>query len=140
MMREHLINHSRLHVTRETGAEGPKHDPYHYEELHVTTPAGKTVVHMGLATWFKHKDALTGVEFTEDYWVNSEPHRAEMFEKYTGFQLKQVERWCRRLQARCRKCGCRDFDSVDGYPGETLYQCAKCGNINGGSMDYSAIE
>ena len=39
-MQQTLVNHPRLHVVRQTGSEGPRHDPYRYEELHAETPDG----------------------------------------------------------------------------------------------------
>ncbi len=135
MRQETIINHPTFKVVRRTGSEGPRHDPYHFEELHVETRDGKTVLHEGLGLWLKH-ECRSGYKLTENrvHCVH------DVFKAMTGYSTSQIDRIAIRLQSRCRKCGCRDFDDVRGYPGETLYQCVDCKHINGSSQDYSAIE
>src|SRR5258706_10384505 len=53
MMQSTLINHPRLRVERHTGSEGPRHDPYAYEEWRVRMPGHTIVLHSGLGTWLR---------------------------------------------------------------------------------------
>ncbi len=142
MSRRHetMIDHPKLRVDRWAGEEGPRHDPYSYEELHVTTPKGEVVLHQGLGTWMKVDgktvDQPTGLSY-DDYerWL-----RTTKFEEATGLTIKQIDRVYRHLKSICPKCGGREFITERGYPGETLEICASCNHVVGGFMDYGAIE
>ena len=133
-MEETLINHPRLRASRRTGSEGPRHDPYHFEELRVDTPAGSTVLHGGLAEWIKHEGHRMD-------WYDQDPQKiTDVFEKLTGYSVEFIERVARRLASRCRRCGGRDFHEESGYPGETFTVCDGCSDVVGTRFCQSAIE
>ncbi|MCI0564545.1 MAG: hypothetical protein MN733_39260, partial [Nitrososphaera sp.] len=48
-----LINHPRLKVTLKSGSEGPKYDPYHYDEYTITSPKDELLVHDGFSQYIK---------------------------------------------------------------------------------------
>src|SRR5687767_7330885 len=116
-MKETLINHPKLQVVRRTGSEGPKFDPYSFEELDVTTPHNTATLHFGLGDWgtingkrleLRGFDEKEGLKFLREDFLRS----------ITGFTLTQIERIAHRLKERCPKCGSRDFEQQDGFPGE----------------------
>lgn len=120
-------------ITYKSGAEGPKHDPYSYEEVSVHGRNGTTTVHMGLAYWLSHNGVMQSLD---NYFL---PDR---FEQLTGISPEVALRLYRTLPYRrhAAKCGGRDFASVDGYPGETLYVCGKCKEIVDYHFNRSAVE
>lgn len=138
-----MISHPKLRVRKVTGSEGPWHDPYSYEELHVSTPHLKIVLHTGLDCWMtvngRERAAFCGMQkLSEDdryRW-----YRKEQFPFFVGFTIEQIERIARKLNERCRKCGGRDFECVSGFPGETFEVCARCGAFGQSYFDRSAIE
>jgi hypothetical protein len=122
------------------GREGPKHDPYHYEEVTITRLNGtETVYHCGaLAQWIKVRSSDRAVLASAD----TEADCLELFEQYVGVSYKVAVRahaslpW-RRLKAH--PCGLTFIVDVNGYPGETLQVCGKCGHVVDSHMDMSAI-
>lgn len=133
-MEHTLIRHERLTVREKIGHEGPRHDPYGYTELHVKTEDVDVVLHEGLMLYM----ILGGVKtmFKEDEYK-------EQFEKVlvdvTGFTEKQLRRFHDRASSRCPEGGYHDTESVDGYPGESLCICCKCGNVVGSYFSIDAV-
>lgn len=138
-MHEVLINHPKLQFEHRTGSEGPRHDPYHYDEWHVTTPKGEVVLHEGLGTWLKvnGKELEHDRRFSYNDWERY--LRETAFPIYTGYPLGQLQRLAHRIKSRCRECGSRDFRSEAGYPGEYFDVCEKCGHIQGGYFNESEV-
>lgn len=51
----HLIRTTSMgSVSYRTGNEGPRHDPYHYEEMTVERDGQTVTLHMGLGTYVSH--------------------------------------------------------------------------------------
>ena len=121
-MKELMINHPRLKVQRTTGAEGPKHDPYHYEEWDVKVPGFHVILHEGLAEWL----SVNGVM---QEWRYDVKKRRAIFATHVGYTLQQILRIYERLSSRCSKCGGTDFTEETGYPGEYFNVCCDCGHI-----------
>ena len=138
-MEETMIDHPRLRVQHRTGAEGPHHDPYSYDEWCVKTPKGEVVLHSGLGTWMKvnGKELKQDNRFTYDEWEKYLHETA--FEIYTGYTLPQLQRIATRIKSRCRKCGGRSFHSEAGYPGEYFDVCDGCGHIQASQFYESEI-
>ena len=138
-MRETMINHPKLRVVHETGAEGPHHDPYHYDEFTVISSKGEVVLHLGaLWDWAElngKKVELKG--FTDKERVQF--LRNDFLKSATGYSLDQIERIARRRSSRCPRCGGREFSSVAGFPGEYLYVCDSCGEIVGSHFNESEV-
>lgn len=121
------------HISIRTGSEGPRHDPYHYQELTVNGRAGKVTLHTGLACWLAVNGMVHGGE---------EEKLAQTFERLTGVMPWVAERVCHELPHRrhSANCNCRDTRSVAGYPGETFEICVKCGEVIDSHFNRSAVE
>jgi hypothetical protein len=126
-----------IHI--KTGAEGPRHDPYHYEEVTITRPNQHEIVyHCGaLVQWLEvraNDRVLTSATDAADC--------REMFEQYVGVTYEAAVKAYRSLPWRRLKahpCGLTFIVDVNGYPGETLQVCGKCGHVIDSHMDMSAI-
>lgn len=130
-----MTKHKFNIITYKSGAEGPKHDPYHYEELSIYGRNGITTVHLGLAYWV----SSNGVRITDG------EHNIQLntvFRQLTGIEIDVAMRLYRTLPYRkhSKKCGGRTFNNVSGYPGETLYICGKCQEIVDSHFNRSAVE
>jgi hypothetical protein len=77
---------TQLQITHRFGAEGPRHDPYGFDEWIVTIEDGrKAVMHIGLGVWAK----IDGVKFSggkDDYGAD------EVFEKFVGRTIREVQK------------------------------------------------
>lgn len=73
----------------QTGAEGPLHDPYHYEERTVTVNDRTYTLHTGLGTWLKVDGQKVGEDLEEEWII----YRWEVL---TGLTIEQFDRhYCR---------------------------------------------
>ena len=62
----------------------------------------------------------------------------KLHERYRRWQwFREAKQTGEGLCPECRKGLIMGWD---GYPGETIYQCDRCGYVDGHTMDYSAIE
>lgn len=127
---------SRIHKTtssgfiiRETGSEGPRHDPYSFTEYTIKRGDILIVVHVGLSEWIKSNDMP---------WTMVSPDEA--VRSVLGISMHKLERIMHTM--RCPDHGTRWIISTDGMPGETFYMCdlLGCGNIVGTSFDISVVE
>lgn len=132
-------------ITLKTGAEGPHHDPYHYDELTVKRQDGRKVtLHSGLGVWLKVKTAEgRKIELSESDVKAG--RLAELFEYHAGITLSAAHKALdgperARVKAHFRKCGNSGFIATTGYPGESFDYCEKCGFVAGYSFDRSAVE
>lgn len=123
-------------ITRKTGSEGPRHDPYHYEELTVKRPDGRSItIHTGLAFWAEAGDGRR-----EDHDVEK---AMTLFEQVAGITPHQAEKTYRELRDRRYRyhpCGQRHFEDASGYPGESFVVCRKCGLVVDSHFNISAVE
>lgn len=126
------------HIHVRTGSEGPRHDPYHYEEVTVQRPDGRKVtLHVGLGVWAEAENAVLRER------TDSPQEAYHMFERYAGVPVYVAERAYRSLPMRRLKahpCGLQHIVDVNGFPGETLTVCGKCGHVVDSHFDRSAIE
>jgi hypothetical protein len=125
-------------ITVRTGTEGPRHDPYHFEEVTVERDDGRKVtLHLGLAVWSE----ASGGPLPER--TDSEPDAFHMFERYSGVSYVAMMKAYRAIPLRrmkAHRCGMKYFRDVDGYPGETMTVCGKCGDVIDSYFDRSAVE
>ncbi len=128
-------------ITIKTGREGPREDPYHYVEITVhrrsTDFTGTVTCHQGLAEWVRVHEPGKQQQVFED------TDQGEWFELYAGVSVKTAERAFREMKARkirYHPCGERYLDWVNGYPGEELLHCGKCGTVLDATFDLSAVE
>lgn len=126
-------------ITIRYGNEGPTHDPYSYTELRVEREAVVCVGHFG------------GIKCYVDVTKNGETNRAndrefsvgyleELFRAVTGGYPHEWEHWLTKARSKCRNCGFKVLDAVNGYPGETLYQCRKCREVSFSVFNIRAVE
>jgi hypothetical protein len=137
---EKLLTHRRLKmkqrlniITYKQGSEGPRHDPYHYEEVTIHGRAGEVTAHFGLGSWIRHNGER---RMGPDVYVDVE------FMKLTGIHPDVAFRLYRTLPYRrhARVCCGRSFSAQPGYPGETLYVCDKCEEIVDSHFNLSVVE
>lgn len=114
-------------VTLKAGNEGPKSDPYHYDEWRVERNGNVIVGHFGLAVWVK----LNGVTKSDpsDPSLYDNPESEKYFESLIGVTILVLEKAYQRGRSRCKKCGRTRLIGSRGYPGETLWLCAQCSKV-----------
>jgi hypothetical protein len=123
-------------ISMTTGSEGPRHDPYHYEEMTVEGRNGTIVLHSGLVTWLKHNKRT----------FKNEDEAVLMFEVLVGvpphIALRaywEVEnRKAKALWRKHRHCK-GETRNTHGYPGEHFMICG-CGEILDYHFNRSEIE
>ncbi len=123
-------------IAIETGSEGPKHDPYGWEEVTVTRSNGDEVtLHSGLGSWV----AVNGERFayaqpiTLDL-IDGEKEEwrllCKKFEEVAGCSPDAARKAYGRVRYTCSKCGAfDDVEEMQGFPGETLAKCRQCGCV-----------
>ncbi len=130
-MQTTLFNHPRISLSLKTGSEGPRHDPYGFEEYEIDTPSGETTLHLGLGFWLKHN----GRRIEAAGRAEESELCGPILKKLTGFSLDEIlalkERVEKHRSRRCAKCGAssRHFRSESGFPGEHFTVCGKCGHV-----------
>jgi DNA-directed RNA polymerase subunit RPC12/RpoP len=137
-----------MEITHTSGVEGPKHDPYHWDEYVVTgynrkfcNPEIHFTVHRGLANWFSiRKD---GWKISNNGMIRWEKYMEEMLFNITGMTFDQVVEKHEEEENGlfCPECNEVPEDTLDyaGYPGETIYCCSKCGAPCGSDQNMSAV-
>ena len=121
------------------GSEGPSHDPYSYTEIEVydIRDGSYTMLHEGLAEFIEVSDAQGEVH---RYGHEIPPHYQRLiFQKALGCTLASLQRAVCRSDSTCSDCGGTDIRDVEGFPGETYYQCSDCGEVVGSSFNNGAI-
>src|SRR4051812_2751822 len=117
---------SKVRITR--GTEGPRFDPYSYENITVVRSDGtKATMHLGLGIWCEVVHA-NGMRYQE----HDPEQAAELFGKAAGITPRAAERAHREMlyrPYRFHPCGQSYLKGVDGYPGEHLVLCGKCGDV-----------
>lgn len=110
-----------------SGSEGPRQDPYAFEETILLGPTGGVKIHTGLALYVEKANG------DRTQWTEKDLAEADaMFAAATGLTARQCERAVRKLCSRCRKCRGKRARWVAGYPGESICVCARCNEV----MDY----
>ena len=132
--RVYEIHTSKGLFTKTSGTEGPRHDPYHWDEwqlIHYDKRAIYTL-HLGLVVRYDRNN--------ETMEMQDEQDAVEQFIIDTGMHMDQWDKAGQKLRSRCRKCGNhRYFMNIDGMPGETMIQCVPCGHIVDVEFNESAV-
>jgi hypothetical protein len=102
-----------MRVEIRTGTEGPKHDPYGYQEITVHHRGRVIMLHAGLGEYLE----IDGVRCHENN------HAAARFAVEVGATPEDVEKWHERAKSRCCICGMREYRQERGYPGEMFTLC-----------------
>lgn len=121
-------------ITLRTGHEGPKNDPYYFEEFCVERPDGRIAhFHLGLLVHVRYDGGMGEPMGEEELDI-----RARVFCGLTVQGLRRAVRKAAEVPYRLH----RPHGGVTwyaGYPGETQCVC-KCGRIIDSTFNRSAIE
>lgn len=126
------MNGSRVEI--KTGSEGPKHDPYHYQEITVKRADGTWVkIHAGLAEWL---ETSAGDRIVDEY-----RSLRLKFEELAGITPEMAERTCTRVYMRKLSLHNKhDTLWCNGFPGEELLYCRTCNTVIDTSFNISEVE
>lgn len=91
---------TRRKISVRRGSEGPRHDPYGYTEITVTTNGDVVTYHGGLGEWVR----VNGVKVDDDSLA------VMLFERHTGMSVEQAMRAYDRAHPH--------FDDPMGRPGD----------------------
>jgi hypothetical protein len=138
---------NKLHL--KTGTEGPRHDPYGYDELTFVSLLGRVVtLHSGLMNWLKVNGQIMHppTEEVNDIPLQERINRIpalyeKMFYQLTGLTVKRALKIIenRDCPTRCPKCRSKNLEQVDGYIGESLVICGECNTIVSSRVDIYSI-
>jgi hypothetical protein len=123
-------------ISLRCGSEGPRHDPYHFNELTVEGRNGTTTLHLGLAVWCKNDKLKLRVDNDEAF---------KLFERCVGVSSEvahkayEYKEYVLPYKLHSLKCDAA-MENVHGFPGETFDHCPKCGATAGYHFNRSAIE
>lgn len=116
-------------ITMHEGTEGPRHDPYHFEELEVARNRRRTLIHLGLGDWVQIGREKIRKDFEGVFFAR------------TGLTVAQARRAYERIHRVPKACVCgatRSYFST-GFPGESFALCVKCDAIRDYSFNESAV-
>jgi hypothetical protein len=127
-------------VELRSGSEGPRHDPYAYEEVTVYRADGRVAtIHLGLASWMRSID-YNGVERKFDETPEILHSKFEATVGITPTSAIKALHRAKHNKIKRHSCGQQHLNWVSGYPGEEMLCCGKCGHILDSTFDRSAIE
>jgi hypothetical protein len=138
-----LINSARLKVWKHSGTEGPRFDPYGYDqyEIHRKGRASLTV-HLGLDNWAQlgkqKRRSLFGQGKGRERYELDKRRLDAVVERACGYTLAQLERFARKARSRC-PCGSKSFEEACGYPGEHVTMCAECHRVMSVTFNEAAV-
>lgn len=135
-----LFEHSSVcTIIHSSGSEGPNEDPYHYDEYTVVHRDKATKIHSGLDNFITIGTVCKEVKgwniinerkvmsLTADDEYQS---LADRFELLTGIRVRSLNKYEDRIHrpyaSKC-KCGSKRFKTMNGFPGEYIQVCLKCG-------------
>lgn len=120
-----------------TGIEGPKYDPYMYEEYIVHRNGKEIILHLGLQEWIEINGERQEVVMKnlDEYLINP----IEIFEEVTGLTLDKFKKYYDKIQNTCKNCGCNKTYAISGFPGEIIYLCRRCDSVVSSDVNLSGI-
>jgi hypothetical protein len=124
MSQKTFINQPGLTVALRTGSEGPRHDPYHYEEWTIRRSGYRGLTyHTGLTSWVKYRNGKI--------WTHCDGDRELLdvtFRTHTGFTFAEWRDIVAAVERhRYRRHRRHDVRQERGYPGEHFTICHTCG-------------
>jgi len=128
-------------IRHRSGAEGPSHDPYGFEEVEVRNARGRFTLHLGLAKWVEVR--LTAMDLKPVRFECpriTEPEIEAIFEVGAGVSVATARRTEQRLRdSRYRAHRAHGgFECASGMPGESLTVC-RCGAVVECDFDEGAV-
>ncbi len=127
-------------ITVRNGIEGPRHDPYGWEELTVQRPNGCWCYRTGGLGYIKIS-RNEGIVFEQSDVTKSgaEKEAIDFFARMTGLTPVQWLRTEMRLNRKCPSCGTKGYHLVGEYTGEEMIICDGCDNVVGSNFNNAAI-
>lgn len=123
-----------MNIYYDSGTEGPKHDPYHYEEWTVETTGGVTIIgHFGLMEWVKVDEVIK---------VRGEG-AVKVFEAFVGMSMYKMQKAYDKVHSfkECPQCHSPKYlEWQEGHPGESLLCCTRCKIILTSEVNLSEVE
>ena len=137
------VSSPSMSISFNRGTEGPRHDPYSYEEVIVERKGREDItLHAGLGVWMTIGGARISASFSM-----VEREVMDRFVELVGYKPDQLRRFAQRAYAarvKQQHASCKHHGnatrSVTGYPGETFEVCLDCGQIVDSHFNRSAIE
>jgi hypothetical protein len=130
-------------ITLRMGSEGPKHDPYHYDEIRFTSTdkSLSVVFHNGLAEWLTVGRVIDGRTYSFVPVHAGYKDLRRFFEYLTGLTPEGALRAIhQRKERRLRAHRKHDVNWKSGFPGEAFLYCSTCGDVLDSTFNRSAIE
>lgn len=116
MSQRTIISQPNLRIYIETGTEGPRHDPYAFEEFTIERNGHKIMLHSGLGDWMEIEDEKVDNVFVNDTFVHFTGHTPDEWRRF----IEKLERH------RWRRHRSHDVRNERGYPGEHFTYCRTC--------------
>lgn len=127
---------TRRTLTRYTGTEGPREDPYAYHEWNLRVNNRRYIFHGGFSDWISLNGAR--IDISDLRLESSVYHSLDeqidilwgMFKDATGIHPKALDRIYGRILRPTKCCEHRKLTMTQGYPGEHFLQCISCGHVH----------
>jgi hypothetical protein len=120
------------------GVEGPRYDPYSYTEVTMHRDGRYATIHSGLGTWMTYNDGRVVRKFDDPFKILRSKFEAVM--GITPERARRIPDTIKNRRYKYHPCGIKHMHGAEGYPGESLVVCGKCGDVIDSSFDISAIE
>jgi hypothetical protein len=90
-------SHTGTKIDIVNGREGPKHDPYSYEEITIERRGWRVTMHLGLAEWIEFQTVEGKRDSARDLLLAFD--RRAMAKRFDNYRPEQLEKNERRLWA-----------------------------------------
>jgi hypothetical protein len=120
-------------ISYNSGPEGPRHDPYAYDEVTIVRDNGRAVVaHLGLDQWIEVNGSRSS--FMEAEQID------RVAETVVGISISRAQRALRKKKESEYRAhrGHGGMEWREGFPGESFLMC-RCGHAVDYSFNESAI-
>jgi hypothetical protein len=116
-------------LSHTSGSEGPRHDPYHYDEWTLTRqlqdgPIWKYVLHIGLDVTFE----VTYDGRVVQQW-DADEDGPGAWERLARLPIAKLDAYYQRVHGpfnKCPLCGSHNLGGSDGFAGEPIQFCKQC--------------
>lgn len=126
------------------GTEGPKNDPYGFEEFSVFLhyegfDPVEFRIHVGLSIWISIKQK--NGDLHKLTFSSSSTKAWSLFEFFTGLSQETLHKMAAidPRPKKCTECGSNKILSTSGFPGESFYVCESCKAIVACNLNAAVI-
>jgi hypothetical protein len=130
----HRDDNVKLHISHRSGSEGPRHDPYHFDEFSVSLGVCSITVHVGLGEWIEVKPKAEPGQWPEPRGdrrsFSSWEELDATLKSLTGLSMEQLQSWedeAHTPPEQCPQCGSELKVLGHGYAGECIIGCTREG-------------